>query len=272
MKTRLIVAAVALPLLAVVILFLPPAVLAVMVSIITCGCAFELLRAVQRPEKRRIYVYPMAAAAVIPIGLFFGFGRRFFMLTAFLLLFAMFAEAVFGYQKRGAVSVLQILTALFGGLLVPFCLSVLVRLKLMPHGGLYVLLVFITTMVSDSGAYFAGVFLGKHRGVLAVSPNKSAEGFAGSLLSLIIGMQLYGLILRRVCGLEVNFLYLLVYSIPGNAATQLGDLAFSLIKREHGIKDYGQLIPGNGGMMDRFDSMVFAAPVIYMLLETIPAF
>ena len=63
-----------------------------------------------------------------------------------------------------------------------------------------------------------------------------------------------------------------MYSVLGNIATQLGDLAFSLVKREHGIKDYGNLIPGHGGMMDRFDSMVFAAPVIYMLVSTIPAF
>lgn len=272
MKTRILTAAVGLPAILVIILFLPPVFLTGMTAIITACCAYELMHAVCPPEKKRIYIYPSAAAAALPIGTYLGFGQRFFMLIAFLAMFCMFFEAVLSYKKADSVSVLQILTALFGGVIIPYFLSVLVGLKVMDNGRFYVLLVCVTTMVSDSGAYFVGVFLGKHKGVLAVSPNKSLEGFIGSIVTVLIGMQVYGLVLKFGCGLDVDFLRLIVYSVLGNIATQLGDLAFSLVKREHGIKDYGNLIPGHGGMMDRFDSMVFAAPVIYMLVSTIPAF
>ena len=163
------------------------------------------------------------------------------------------------------------MAALFAGVVIPLFLSVLVLLKMRDYGHLYVLLVFITTMVSDSGAYFAGVFLGKHKGILKVSPNKSAEGCVGSLLSAVAGMMIYGFILVK-CGFSVQFGYLLIYAVCGNFVTQLGDLAFSFVKRQNDIKDYGKLIPGHGGMLDRFDSMIFVAPVIYMLVTVLPAF
>ncbi|MGE4485453.1 MAG: phosphatidate cytidylyltransferase [Oscillospiraceae bacterium] len=272
MKTRLIVAAVGLPVIIAVILFLPPAFLTVMTSVITACCAYELLHASCPPERGRIYLYPVLAAVLIPVGTYLKMGRLFDTGVVFLLMFCMFFEAVAGYKKKGAINMAQILMSLFAGALIPSFLSVIVLLKLMENGRFYVLLVFITTMVSDSGAYFIGVFFGKHRGITAVSPNKSMEGFIGSIVTVIIGMQIYGLILRFALDMEVSFLLLFVYAVLGNIATQLGDLAFSLIKREHETKDYGDIIPGNGGMMDRFDSMVFAAPIIYILVRVLPAF
>ena len=85
-------------------------------------------------------------------------------------------------------------------------------------------------------------------------------------------LLLYGLVLQRFAGLTVSLPVLALYGLLGSAVTELGDLSFSLIKRQYGIKDYGHLLPGHGGMLDRFDSMTFAAPMLLLLVEIIPAF
>ena len=91
-------------------------------------------------------------------------------------------------------------------------------------------------------------------------------------VSAMLFLLLYGLALRRFAGLTVSLPILALYGLLGSAITELGDLSFSLIKRQYGIKDYGHLLPGHGGMLDRFDSMTFAAPMLLLLVEIIPAF
>ena len=142
----------------------------------------------------------------------------------------------------------------------------------MTDGRYLVLLPFIVAFISDGGAYFAGVLWGRHKVTPHVSPNKSLEGYIGGFIAAILGMVIYGIILKYAAGFEINILWLIIYGIVGSLVTQLGDLSFSLVKREYKIKDYGNLLPGHGGMLDRFDSMIFAAPVIYVLVEFLPAF
>jgi phosphatidate cytidylyltransferase len=163
------------------------------------------------------------------------------------------------------------LTVLFAGCIIPYFLSVMVNLKMLENGRLYVLLPVLVTMISDSGAYFCGVYLGKRKAFPHVSPNKTVEGCVGGLLSSVVGLLLYGLILTW-CGVPVSFTAILIIAVLGNIATQLGDLAFSLVKRFYGVKDYGKLVPGHGGMLDRFDSLIFAAPAVYLLVLIFPAF
>ena len=85
-------------------------------------------------------------------------------------------------------------------------------------------------------------------------------------------MLVYGLLVQTIGGLEVKLPVMALYGLLGSAVTELGDLSFSLIKRQHGVKDYGTLLPGHGGMMDRFDSTTFAAPMLLLLVEILPAF
>ena len=103
-----------------------------------------------------------------------------------------------------------------------------------------------------------------------VSPNKTIEGLLGGLLCGTVGMLLYTMILHFGYQFRVNYLYALLYGLLGSVAGVMGDLSFSIIKRQTGIKDYGNLIPGHGGVLDRFDSLVTVAPLIEALLALLP--
>lgn len=272
MKTRIISACVMIPLLIAVVFFLPPWAMAVLLAVITGVGAFELLRAVKYTENVRALVYASLSGVLIMAATYFGIAEEGFIGVLFLLIFAMFLEGVLAYGTKPKPGFFEILCAVFGGAVIPYFLSMMLRLKMLDHSGIYAIMPFVCTAISDSGGYFVGKYLGKHRGILKVSPNKTLEGFAGSLISGIIGLLLYGLILQLCAKLDVNYPLLILYGILGNAATQVGDLAFSLIKRQNGIKDYGKLIPGHGGVLDRLDSAIFTMPVMYILVTLLPAF
>ena len=159
---------------------------------------------------------------------------------------------------------------LFSGVLIPLGLSALVLLKMMDHGEYWVLFAVLMAFVTDAGAYFVGVFFGKHRGITKVSPNKSLEGYIGGFVFGVLYALAYGGVIQAISHNPVNFLPLVLSGLVGALATELGDLSFSFIKREFGVKDYGHLLPGHGGMLDRFDSMIFCAPVVLFILQAIP--
>ena len=156
-------------------------------------------------------------------------------------------------------------------MLIPFLLSVLIYLRNMHEGRLFLLLPFVSAFATDAGAYFTGVLIGKKKALPLVSPGKTVEGFIGGLVIGTVLMLLFGAVIILTTLYDVRFGALAIYGIIGAAVTELGDLAFSMIKREFQIKDYGKLLPGHGGMLDRFDSMVFTAPAIYLLVNVIPA-
>ena len=120
--------------------------------------------------------------------------------------------------------------------------------------------------LSDTGAYFAGLKFGKRKLAPLISPKKSVEGAIGGILgSMIVGALYAYLIVESVISdQKILWIFVLISGV-GAVVSQVGDLAASAIKRNHEIKDYGKLIPGHGGVMDRFDSVIFTAPMIYFL-------
>ena len=272
LKTRVIVAVVLIAILLSLLFLLPPVCLAFVVAAIGAVGAYELMHAVKADENARMYLWPMAAAAAIPLGIYFGAGEITVKICVMALMALLFAEAVFSYGGEKQVAFTSVFAGFMAGIIIPLCLSALVSMIIKENGHLIIIMAFVITAVSDSGAYFVGVFFGRHKGVLKASPNKSVEGFIGSVFGGLAGVLLFGVILSAVTDLEVSYLALLLYVIPGNIMTQLGDLAFSVIKRQSGIKDYGNLMPGHGGVLDRFDSMIFTGPVVLMLFNAFPAF
>ena len=120
---------------------------------------------------------------------------------------------------------------------------------------------------SDTFAFFAGLTLGKHK-LTPVSPKKTVEGAVGGILGGVIGMTLMMFIGAWV--VQDAFLapqHVLLFGILGSVVSQIGDLSFSVIKREFGVKDYGKLLPGHGGILDRFDSVTFVAPFVWLMLD-----
>ena len=135
-------------------------------------------------------------------------------------------------------------------------------------GMFYLLMALACAWFSDSGAYFVGKAFGKHKLCPLVSPHKTVEGLAGGLVSCILLNLLAAFCYQKVCGmmgiaLEINFLRLALISPLASLISVLGDLSFSLIKRQFKIKDFGKIMPGHGGVLDRFDSVLFTLPFIY---------
>lgn len=119
-------------------------------------------------------------------------------------------------------------------------------------------MIFITALVTDTAAYFSGYFFGKHKLWPEISPKKTREGAVGGILGSVIVSTLVGYFIAP--GLLIHFIIL---GVIGSVAGQFGDLVASAFKRRLGIKDYGNLIPGHGGILDRFDSILFTGPIVY---------
>ena len=278
MLQRILVGAIFAPTVLGVLFLLPPVWTAVMVAFITSLASYELLRATKVVHNNGTYLVTALSAGLIPLGVYLAEtvlelpAAVPMFLCGVLLMCALFAQAILKFGGEQAIPAEHILFCLFGGVMIPSFLSCLVQLKMMENGRFLVLLPVICAFLTDSGAYFVGVFFGKHRGITQVSPNKSLEGYVGGILAGGLFMLLYGLALQNFAGMEVSLPTLAVYGVFGSAVTELGDLSFSLIKRQVGVKDYGDLLPGHGGMMDRFDSMVFAAPTMWVMVQLFPAF
>jgi phosphatidate cytidylyltransferase len=270
--TRIIVSVVLAPLFFVVLFFLPSIYLMLLMAAICAMAAFELLRATGVARHKGMYVYTIAAAALVPIcSRLWGYGSWPIRLVALLLIVTLFLLAIHMYGTEQAISFEQIMVCVVGGLIIPLALSSLVVLREMKDGQYLVLLPVFCAFLTDAGAYFVGVFLGKHRGITQVSPNKSLEGYLGGIVCGGLILLIYGVVLQQFAHLNVSLPTLAVYGLLGSAITELGDLSFSLVKRQYGIKDYGSLLPGHGGMLDRFDSMAFAAPLMLILVQVFPA-
>jgi len=191
-------------------------------------------------------------------------------IALFLLFAVMFCELMLSFRGETTMDFETAATVLLAGGILPILLSAIVRLGAREHGSVYALLPFVTAFSCDSGAYFAGTFLGKHKLTPRLSPHKTIEGSIGGFLAAIVLLLVYGLILKAA-GFAIQFPVLAVYGFLGALACQLGDLSFSAVKRLCGVKDYGNLIPGHGGMLDRFDSMFWTAALIDLLVRWVPA-
>lgn len=274
MAKRIVVAVVLLPAMLWIMLVPPPLAWTALVCFISAMAAFELLRAVGGEKiTMPMRVVTILTAALLPFGSWAGLGTAYVNLLSFAVTAVCFWCAIRAYDEGGVkIGFSHVLACLFGGVIIPLALSALVELRRMDHGQYLVLLAVLLTFATDAGAYFAGVSLGRHKGVTKVSPNKSVEGYIGGFVSGVVFAILYGIAASKIAGAGVDLFPLALCGLFGALATEIGDLAFSFIKRQYGVKDYGHLLPGHGGMLDRFDSMMFCGPVVLFIVQCLPVF
>lgn len=160
----------------------------------------------------------------------------------------------------------QIMSAMFSFLYGPVMLSFLYLLREGFEDGIYLIwFVFLASWGSDTCAYCVGVLIGKHKMTPKLSPKKSVEGAIGGVLGAAILFALYThFVINVYSGITLSLPFAAILGAAGALVSMVGDLAASAVKRDHEIKDYGKLIPGHGGIMDRFDSVIVAAPIVFI--------
>lgn len=191
--------------------------------------------------------------------------RTYLFLAVIMILVAFMFLYVLTFPKYHAE---QVMSAFFNVIYAPIMLSCIYLVRSLPYGEYSVWMIFISSWICDTCAYFVGVLFGKHKLSPKLSPKKSIEGAVGGVAGSAIVGALYGyfIVEQVIADQQVTWVFVLISAV-GAVISQIGDLAASAIKRNHDIKDYGKLIPGHGGVMDRFDSVIFTAPMIYLLVH-----
>ena len=176
----------------------------------------------------------------------------------------MFALMVFDHEN---VKLQDASMAFFVSMFVAVLFSYLIPLREAENGIFIIIALFVGTWCSDSGAYFIGVRFGKHKMAPVLSPKKSWEGFFGGILGSVVGMLIYMAVLNLVLKIECNGPALILTAVGCAILGPVSDIATSAIKREFGVKDYGTLFPGHGGILDRFDSVLLTTPFVYFISQ-----
>lgn len=245
-----------------------PLLLPIVIALISAASVYELAGAAGVSKNLWLTGPSLILAVAVPFLISTPWiGLALFLYTVVLFLVQLRVHADYTFREIG---VLYSMT-----LLIPLALSLTVPLRDEHEKYGIVLVVFCIAVawVSDAGAFFAGKFLGKHKLCPNISPKKTVEGLLGGFVLNFLFMMLAGVVLEAVYGAEisVSYLSLVLLSIGGSAISVLGDLSFSLIKRGCHIKDFGNVIPGHGGFLDRFDSVIFTTPFVYYLTSFLPA-
>ena len=268
MKKRVIAAVVLIPLLLLLALVAPEWIAAVAMGLLLSIAVYEMLYRTGIIRHARLLLYSMVMAFAVTMWSYLGAIHAYLQLLMLVFTLLLFAEMMMDHVK---VRFEMLGASFLGGFLMPYLLSSLVRILTMGIGRYVVLVPFVVAFASDAGAYFVGLRFGKHKLAPVVSPNKTIEGALGGIVVAMLGMLLYALVLDLIPGgFRVNYPLALLYGLVGSLAGMFGDLCFSVIKRQTGIKDYGNLIPGHGGVLDRFDSLMTVAPLMEALLLLAP--
>ncbi len=271
MKRRLLTAAIGLPIFAVIMVFYNTLVLDIAIAIL-CGIAFYEISSVSGLLKQRaLFVLCLLFCVAFP------FLRRanglntagYIVLPVFMLL--MFLIFLRNYHT---LRIEQLCIAMTFSLLLPLAMCSLLYMRYdgVGYGLYYILITFSGSWLADAGAYFVGRAFGKHKLAPNISPKKTVEGAVGGIVFNVVCCVLVSLIYAAIHSGEQVVVYwgVILVAVMGAVLAIVGDLVFSLIKRQYSVKDFGTVLPGHGGILDRFDSVVFVAPFIYLVQAVFP--
>lgn len=263
------VTVVCVPLIFLIFFGLPPIWLPIMFSALSMVAVHEVLWSTGFVKHPRISGYSILFAGLVPFWVHFGSYAKPFLCGVLCYVTLVFVEAL---ASRYTVTLEKMGGAFFFTVMIPYFLSSFVRINAMGELGVYyILLPLVAAFLSDACALFAGMAFGRHKLAPELSPKKTVEGAVGGFVGAMVFCCVYGAVMEGFFSLQVNYGRLLLYGALGSVISQIGDLSFSYIKRQYGLKDFGNILPGHGGVLDRFDSVIFCAPLIELLIWLIPA-
>ncbi|MBR2916997.1 MAG: phosphatidate cytidylyltransferase [Clostridia bacterium] len=263
MKTRIISALICVPLVVAALLQPFDWIWGIIILAVSLIGLYEFYKATDLIKCKPLCVMGFLSAFYFALGYFIVLPSEILFILWLGILFALML--IFNRKINAGMIGLTILSAIY----IPFLLSYVIGLRQMIGGEFYIWLIVICAFLTDTCAYFTGIAIGKHKLCPNLSPKKTIEGAIGGVVGCGLFCMLFGLIISRFFNQDVNFLSLFILGLIASASAQLGDLTASAIKRQYGIKDYGNLIPGHGGILDRLDSIIFVAPVIYTYIVNI---
>ena len=272
--TSVIIVAVALP----ILIFSEYMIFQIALGVLSLVAMYEIFGVLSLRQNLALALPAYIIAAIVPICAYFvndNWRNNYIMLICAIIFFYMiwsFAVSVFA---RGKLKFADVAEAFMLLLYVTAAFSSLALLRKMGEGAvgaLYLGLAFLAAWVTDVFAYFTGYFIGRHKLIPEVSPKKTVEGAVGGVVFATAAFLLLGFIVDLTGAYSVNYISLLISGVLLSVVAQIGDLTASLVKREHGVKDYGVIFPGHGGVMDRFDSVIAVCAPTMILCMTYPPF
>ncbi len=268
MIKRILVALLLLPVLVVVLYVAPAWVLPLVIIAASALCLFEFLMAYEKRitaacAKDLLLAVFLVLCVQLNLSLVVALGG------CFLFALLLFADALSGYPEKKPSA---LFVHLFAATVIPLALSSLTYIYRLPIGRELILLPFIAAFGTDIFALFAGMLFGRHKLAPDISPKKTVEGAVGGLLGAVALAAVYLWVMPLITSQDIHLSGPLMLCIvaASSLTAQMGDLTFSLCKREFGVKDYGKILPGHGGMLDRLDSLILAAPTFAMLYLALP--
>ena len=257
MNSRILVAVVGIPVLILVVLWSPRWVICAALCALAALAGMELQQCVGR-ERRSVMAALSTALPVLTVLWYFRTSES----PAPLWTSALMIVFAYALSQGGKVKFEQISATLLSGFAAAYSFASFLRMDSGGASRVFLLLPFVLSFSCDSGAYLAGRSFGRHKLAPVVSPHKTVEGAVGGLLGNVLGGLVFAFLLRRFSGGGPDYFHIAVLSLVCGVVSQLGDLSFSLIKRQYGIKDYGRIFLAHGGVLDRFDSVLFVAPIV----------
>lgn len=264
MKSRILVSVVGIPVLVSIVLWAPTFVIALALVALAGIGAYEIMKCVGRQESGGLCGMTIVAAM---ISVLWHYSRPEYIT----ILWTLYVVAAFIYAivKAGEVKFVQILAGIFAAVIIPYSFSAFLRIEATGIHRAYLLLPFILSFACDTFAYFTGLAIGKHKLAPKVSPKKTIEGSIGGICGNVVCGCIFAFLMDRFFGAGIGYGPMIILALCCAVVAQVGDLSFSLIKREFGVKDYGKLFLEHGGVLDRFDSVLFVTPVIEIVLQMV---
>jgi len=261
MKQRMLTAVIGLPLILLVLFSPIPAVILAVMAASLIGL-YEYMKAVGIWENKPLCIMGMLAAVLIPLCFRMKIGS--IQTILYLYVAALFVLLLID-NKKTTWSQLSYLA--MGLVYIPYFLSHILYIRDMELGRFYIWLVFIGAFITDSCAYFVGCGIGKRKLCSTISPKKTVEGAIGGIVGCGIAFLIFGVVVNLGFAVQFSLWRLFIAGILCAVISEVGDLVASMLKRQFAIKDFGNLLPGHGGILDRCDSIILVAPALFLILQ-----